>query len=133
MYMLDTNILIYAMRHPQSSVCDRLIEHAAADLCVSSITYAELELGVLRSSNPLRNRQALIATLAGVEIVEFGARDAICFAEIKDGLMRAGTVIEDMDILIGAHAMATGCTLVTNNKKHFVRIAGLEIEDWVER
>lgn len=133
MYMLDTNILVYAMRHPNSSLCTRLIEHAAADICISSITYAELELGVLRSSNPLKNRQALIATLAGVDIRDFGTGEAEAFARIKSELMRAGTVIEDMDMLIGAHALASGCTLVTNNTRHFERIEGLEIEDWVER
>ncbi len=133
MYMLDTNVLIYAMRHPDDQICDRLIEHAAADLCVSAITYAELELGILRSSNPLRNRQALIATLAGVEIVDFDTKAAVEFARIKDALMRCGTVIEDMDMLIGAHAVALGCTLVTNNTKHFARIEGLNLEDWLER
>ena len=133
MYMLDTNILIYAMRHPNDVICDRLIEHSAEDICISSITYAELELGVLRSSNPLRNRQALISTLVGVEILEFGVKEAACFAEIKAALMLAGTVVEDMDILIAAHAKATGCRLVTNNIRHFSRIDGLEIEDWVTR
>lgn len=133
MYMLDTNIMVYAMRHPTHPLCDKLIDHAAADICISSITYAELELGVLRSSNPLRNRQALIAALAGVEIMEFGAKEAEAFAKIKDGLMRSGTMIEDMDILIGAHAMSEGYILVTNNTKHFRRINGLIIEDWLER
>ncbi|MBR0368573.1 MAG: type II toxin-antitoxin system VapC family toxin [Clostridia bacterium] len=133
MYMLDTNILIYAMRHPEDQICERLIEHAAADLCVSAMTYAELELGVLRSSNPLRNRQALIAALSGMEIVDFGAKEAAVFARIKDALMRSGALIEDMDMLIGAHAMALGCTLVTNNTKHFGRIEGLICEDWLDR
>ena len=133
MYMLDTNILIYAMRHPEDQICERLIEHAAADLCVSAMTYAELELGVLRSSNPLRNRQALIAALSGMEIVDFGAKEAAVFARIKDALMRSGALIEDMDMLIGAHAMALGCTLVTNNTKHFGRIEGLSCEDWLDR
>lgn len=133
MYMLDTNILIYAMRHPKDAICDKLIEHSAVDICISSITYAELELGVLRSSNPIRNRQALIATLVGVEILDFGVREAVIFAEIKAALMKAGIVIEDMDIMIASHAMATGCRLVTNNTRHFSRIANLEIEDWVTR
>lgn len=133
MYMLDTNILIYAMRHPDDQICERLIEHAAADLCVSAMTYAELELGVLRSSNPLRNRQALIAALSGMEIVDFGAKEAAVFARIKDALIRSGALIEDMDMLIGAHAMALGCTLVTNNTKHFGRIEGLICEDWLDR
>ena len=133
MYMLDTNILIYAMRHPNDPICDKLIEHSAVDICISSITYAELELGVLRSTNPLRNRQALITSLVGMDILDFGVKEASCFAQIKATLMQSGIVIEDMDILIGAHAMARGCRLVTNNVRHFSRIEGLEIEDWITR
>lgn len=41
--------------------------------------------------------------------------------------------IEDMDILIGAHARSLGYTLVTDNEKHMGRIEGLAIENWVER
>ena len=52
---------------------------------------------------------------------------------IKDALLRAGTPIEDMDILIGAHARACSFTLVTDNQKHMNRIDGLKIENWIDR
>jgi tRNA(fMet)-specific endonuclease VapC len=55
------------------------------------------------------------------------------FARIKNTLLRSGTPIEDMDILIGAHARACGFTLVTDNEKHFKRIEGLRTENWIER
>ena len=92
-----------------------------------------LELGILRSSDPLRNRQALMAVLAGMDIVFFDNSAASEFAIIKDALLRAGRPIEDMDILIGAHARSLGYTLVTDNEKHMGRIEGLAIENWVER
>ena len=133
MYMLDTNILIYAMRHPRDRIVDRLIEHAGDDIAISAITLPELVLGVLRSSNPLRNRQALMAVLAGVDVVFFDNSAASEFAIIKDALLRAGMPIEDMDILIGAHAKSLGYTLVTDNERHMGRIEDLAIENWVER
>jgi len=133
MYMLDTNILIYAMRHPHDALVDKLIDHAGNDICISTITLAELELGVLRSSDPLRNRKALMAVLAGVDILFFDNVAATEFAKIKDALLRTGTPIEDMDILIGAHARSCGFTLVTDNEKHMKRIEGLRIENWIDR
>ena len=133
MYMLDTNILIYAMRHPHDKLVDKLIEHAGEDIGISTITLAELELGVLRSSNPLKNRQALMAALSGIDILFFDNAAASDYADIKATLLRAGTPIEDMDILIGAHARSQGCVLVTDNEKHLGKIADLIIENWIER
>ncbi len=133
MYMLDTNILIYAMRHPQDRLVDKLIDHAGEDICISTITLAELELGVLRSSNPLKNRQALLAVLSGIDILFFDNVAAQEYAIVKDSLMKIGQLIEDMDILIGAHAKSLGYTLVTDNIKHLARIEGLKTENWIER
>lgn len=133
MYMLDTNILIYAMRHPQDQVVDKIIDHAGVDICISAITLAELELGILRSADPLKNRQALIAALSGIDILFFDNSAAAAYAVIKNQLMQAGTIIEDMDILIAAHAFSLGYTIVTDNTRHFSRIDGLSIENWINR
>jgi tRNA(fMet)-specific endonuclease VapC len=117
--MLDTNILIYAIRHPQDQVVDKIIDHAGVDICISTITLAELELGILRSADPLKNRQALIAALSGIDILFFDNSAAAAYAVIKNQLMQAGIIIEDMDILIAAHASSLGYTIVTDNTKHF--------------
>ena len=133
MYMLDTNILIYAMRHPNDQVVDKILDHAGVDICISAITLAELELGILRSADPLKNRQYLIAALSGINILYFDNSAATAYAEIKSELMKSGTLIEDMDILIAAHAYSLGYTVVTDNLKHFSRIDGLQIENWISR
>ena len=125
MYMLDTNILVYAMRHPQSDLCSRLVDHGTMDLCISSIVYAELKTGVIRSSDPEKNDMALSSVLSGIAVIDFDARAASEYAIIKNDLYSAGTPIEDMDMLIGTHARALGYTLVTDNIKHFGRIKGL--------
>jgi tRNA(fMet)-specific endonuclease VapC len=36
-----------------------------------------------------------------------------------------------MDTMIAAHAKALGATLVTNNVKHFHKVKGLSVENWV--
>ena len=41
-YMLDTNICIYAIKHKPEQAFKRLQEHDPSEICISSVTYAEL-------------------------------------------------------------------------------------------
>ena len=42
MYMLNTNILVRAIRHPEDPICSRIYQEYGGNLCISSITYADL-------------------------------------------------------------------------------------------
>ena len=59
MYMLDTNILVSAIRQKDHPVRYRLANCSDGDLCISSITYAELVYGAKHSSNYEKNIQAV--------------------------------------------------------------------------
>lgn len=52
-------------------------------------------------------------------------------ANIYADLRRRGDLIPDADILIAGIALAGGYTLVTQNVKHFGRIDGLQVENWL--
>ena len=82
MYMLDTNILVYAIRHPKDGVHEIIKRHIFADLCISAITLGELEYGVQKSANPQRNRLALMEVLSGIEILDFDSAAAVHFGDI---------------------------------------------------
>ena len=131
-YMLDTNICIYVIKHKPESVFRKLKKIKPEDVCISSITYAELAYGVEKSAQPERNRLALSMMLSSIEIVAFDDAAADEYGEIRAGLERKGTPIGSLDILIAAHARSLGCTLVTNNTKEFCRVEGLEIVNWVK-
>ena len=131
-YMLDTNICIYVIKHKSESVFRKLKKIKPEDVCISSITYAELAYGVEKSAQPERNRLALSMMLSSIEIVAFDDAAADEYGEIRAGLERKGTPIGSLDILIAAHARSLGCTLVTNNTKEFCRVEGLEIVNWVK-
>ena len=66
-YMLDTNIVAFAKNNRPEIVLERMGQFEPGDLCVSSITLAELEYGVFNSSNPDRNQLALTLFLASIE------------------------------------------------------------------
>ena len=133
MYMLDTNILIYAMKHPRDKIVEMLLAHTAVDICISTVTYAELLMGVEKSAYSEKNRALLTRFLFGVEILDFDQEAAQHYANIKATLQKQGTPVDDLDLMIAGHARSLGYTLVTNNRKHFDRIEGIRIEDWIVR
>jgi len=47
-------------------------------------------------------------------------------------LEKRGETIGSNDLLIAAHALSLGWTLVTNNEREFSRVKGLKMENWVE-
>ena len=128
-YMLDTNTCIYAMKK-QGKVLSRLMRHDPEDICISSITYAELCYGVDKSNYPDKNRLALMMFLSEISIKPFDTSAAEEYGTIRSALERAGLPIGPLDMLIASHAKALGAVIVTNNMKEFKRIKGLKMEDW---
>ena len=131
-YMLDTNICIYVIQKASMAVLERLRKVGVPNVGVSSITLSELEYGVEKSLAKKRNRIALASFLGPLEIAPYDEVAARAYGSIRCGLERAGTPIGSLDVLIGAHALSLGLTLVTNNEREFRRIPGLKIENWAK-
>jgi tRNA(fMet)-specific endonuclease VapC len=131
-YMLDTNICIFAMKQKPEKVLQRFKQELNSGICISSITLAELEYGMKRSSDPARNEQALLRFLAPLTVLPFGSAAASVYGEIRADLQSKGTPIGPLDMLIAGHAKAEELVLVTNNVREFERVPGLEIENWAE-
>ena len=131
-YMLDTNICIYAIKHKPEKVFQKLQEVEPEDVCVSSVTYAELVHGVEKSVAVEKNRLALSMLLANIEILDFDVDSADCYGKIRADLEKKGTPIGPLDMMIAGHAQSIGYTVVTNNVKEFSRVSNLKIENWAE-
>ena len=131
-YMLDTNICIYAMKNKPEKVRRRLREELDNGVCISSITLAELEYGMKHSSNPAKNEQALLRFLVPFSVLPFGSTAAAEYGEIRAYLQSQGTPIGPLDMLIAGYARAEKMILVTNNVREFERVPGLELENWAE-
>ena len=131
-YMLDTNIYIYAIKYKPEKVLQKLKEVEPEDVCVSSVTYAELVHGVEKSAAVEKNRLALFMLLANIEILDFDVDAADCYGKIRADLEKKGTPIGPLDMMIAGHAQSLGYTVVTNNVKEFSRVSNLKIENWAE-
>lgn len=131
-YMLDTNICIYAIKHKPEQVFLKLQEHDPSEVCISSVTYAELVHGVEKSQSTEKNRVALALLLANIEIMDFDSSAAESYGKIRADLEKAGKPIGPLDMMIAGHAKSLGYTVVTNNTKEFMRVNGLKLENWAE-
>lgn len=130
-YMLDTNICIYVIKNKPEQVIRQLKQHDPSDVCVSSVTYAELLYGVEKSQSVERNRLALTMLLSNIEIFHFDTYACEHYAKIRADLERRGAPIGPLDMMIAGHARSLNATLVTNNTKEFCRVDDLQLENWV--
>jgi tRNA(fMet)-specific endonuclease VapC len=129
-YLLDTNICIFAIKNKSVRLLNRLKEKTKVGLYVSAVTVAELEYGCANSQKVDKNRLAMLKFLSVLNILPFGDSDAVKYGQLRAELKRRGELIGPIDMLLAAQALANELIFVTNNTDEFKRVAGLKIEDW---
>lgn len=128
--MLDTNTCIYIIKNKPPKVLKRFISHSVGDIGISSITLAELRYGVAKSQHVQKNKEALEEFILPLEIADFDENAAKSYGTVRAALEKAGRPVGAMDLLIGAHALCLGVTLVTSNTREFRQIKNLSVVDW---
>ncbi|MBX3172727.1 MAG: type II toxin-antitoxin system VapC family toxin [Candidatus Eremiobacteraeota bacterium] len=96
---------------------------------------AEIAFGLSKMPESKRKRsleQRFLAILKNVGRVEWTDSVSEQFGQIKAGLEARGTLLEDFDVAISAHALAHGHILVSENLRHLARIPDLQLESWAE-
>jgi tRNA(fMet)-specific endonuclease VapC len=129
-YLLDTNICIYYIKGLYN-LKSKFADIGPENCFISEITLAELKFGVAKSQSKEKNQNALENFLSGIQILPvFPALDI--YASEKARLQKAGKIIDEFDLLIGATAVSFDLTLVTNNTSHFIRLSDIKLDDWTE-
>ncbi len=131
MFLLDTNICIYAMKNSFPSLTDKLFSIHPDEIVVSSITVSELEYGASKSRWKEETRFRMRLFLSAFQTIPFSQEDALVCGRIRALLASAGTPIGPYDLMIAAQALQRNLTVVTHNTKEFERVPGLLLEDWV--
>lgn len=131
MYMLDTNICIYIKKNKPPQVLEKLQSLNASQVCMSSITYAELFYGAIKSQYPIKNIEQIISLKAVIPILSFDEAAAEKYGEIRSDLEKQGLIIGSNDFLIAAHALSQNHILVSNNLREFNRVKNLQTENWI--
>lgn len=132
--MLDTCTCIDAIKgKPNSHNLIRKIQTLKiGELCVSAITVAELMVGVEKSSDSSKNLRIVQEFLSPIELLDWPQLASETYGAIRADLEIKGTPIGSNDLLIAAHALYSGVTLITNNTKEFNRVESLRVENWLK-
>lgn len=129
-FLLDTNILSDLVRHPRGKISDHISEVGEADVCTSIVVAAELRYGANKKNSPRLTAQ-LEAVLGAIEVLALEVPVDVAYGVIRASLERKGQPIGANDLLIAAHTLALGLTVVTDNEREFSRIEGLRVENWL--
>jgi len=130
-YLLDTNTVSYIAKGRSPAARGRLQALGEGEMvCISSITEAELRYGLAKRPEARQLRKAIEGLLFRLRILAWGSKEAAAYGELRAKLEAAGITLSELDLQIGAHALAIGAVLVTNDKA-FLRINELDkIENW---
>jgi tRNA(fMet)-specific endonuclease VapC len=129
-YMLDTNIISDLIRNPQGKAAKRIAKVGENNICTSIIVAAELRYGCAKSRSK-RLFKAVEDLLGEIRVLPLDVPVDAEYGAIRAELEAGGTPIGSNDLLIAAHANATGSTIVTGNADEFRRIRGLKVENWL--
>ena len=130
LYMLDTRIASAVIRQ-QVDLDARLEQLQRSDWCISVVTRAELNFGVLRRPAATKLARLVAGFLDVARCLPFDDAAADEFARLRTALESLGFGIGMADEMIAAHALATGAVMVTDNLRHFERVPRLRVENWL--
>ena len=128
--MLDTNIISDLIRNPQGRAAKRIAKVGEDNICTSIIVAAQLRYRCAKSGSS-RLLKAVEDLLGEINVLPFDVPADAEYGGIRSELEAAGKPIGGNDLLIAAHAYATGATIVTANADEFQRIRGLSVENWL--
>lgn len=135
-YLLDTYVLIEFMCGTPSIV-SKILQTGFDKCCMSTISLHELYYGAYnakkKSEKCFREEIARIEKLLTKLTVLPLETNGVIYGKIKYTLERKGLIIDEFDMVIAGHAISEGLTVVTDNLKHFNRVPGLKVENWMER
>lgn len=129
LYMLDTNTVSYILKS-HDKVVKKLVSIPIEQVCISSITTAELLRGVAKKPGSTHLTELVSEFLLRVETLDWGIQEAHSYAQLKTELATQGKSLGNMDMLIAAHAHATQTILVTSDKAFRCLEGQVQLQNW---
>jgi len=129
LYLLDTNTVSYYIADNPHEVRKRLDRVGSPSTAVSTVTEAELRYGVARNPGALRRRESVESFLDNTVILPWDSAAARNYGQLRAHQERKGLPLSVEDMMIAAHALSQGLTLVTPDSV-FSFVDGLKTEDW---
>ncbi len=133
MYLFDTDIITNVLKkQPSQCLLERLALIPKHQQHISTVTVSEIVYGAMKSSRPayhLNNLEQIL--LPSVNVVSFDSKAACVCGRLRAELEKKGQPLDLADIEIASIAIAEDLILITGNIRHFGRIEGLRLENWL--
>jgi tRNA(fMet)-specific endonuclease VapC len=131
-YLVDTNIMGYFVRNSSAALQKRMLAALKKqEVAISAITRAETRFGQALLQPDDKRRRIIDLLLNELPVLPWTLDAADRYGEIAAHLQQTGQPLGEMDTQITAHALALGLPLITHNTRHFKRVPGLRLEDWM--
>jgi tRNA(fMet)-specific endonuclease VapC len=131
LYLLDTGTCVTLLRRNSPSLLKRLQSINPIRLAMSIVTWTELQYGVQASNRVEENRAAVALLGQHIKSLDWNHEAAMHYAHVRHALKTKGKLIGSNDLMIAAHALSLGATVVTNNTREFKRVPQLSLENWI--
>ena len=131
-FLLDTNACIDYLTARYQKVVARIQASSPEELFLSAVVVAELRYGADHSARRRTNHARIDALIEEIEPLHFDLRAAATYGRVRARLEAGGTPIGPNDMLIAAHALSRGLTVITDNTADFGRVKGLKVDNWRE-
>jgi tRNA(fMet)-specific endonuclease VapC len=129
LYLLDTNAVSMAV-HRRSSALDRRMDRIGVDaIAISSITYGEIVYGLEWKAEARRLARSMGDFLREIMVLPWTEATGDLYGKLRADMRHSGISLQPLDLLIAAHALEAGATLVTSDAA-FRHVPGLTVEDW---
>ena len=132
-YLLDTCVVeaLLKAESGHENIRDRIAAAPQGSLAISALTAVEIWTGITGAREPRAKRVAFEACLKLMRVAAFDAAAARQAFAIRRYLRQTGQQIGRTDPLIAAQAIAMDAVCVTDNLRHFLRVPGLVVENWL--
>lgn len=132
-FCLDTDIISAVLKPAPSLHLVRRLAATPADCqFTTSITVAELVYGAARRRNPRLSERIEQVIAEGGVVLPFDEAAAHVYGSLRLTLEQRGEPLAEPDLRIASIALAYELTMVTGNVRHFGRVPGLAVENWLK-
>ena len=131
-YLLDTNIIIYALKGQFPALPRHFANTASQSILIPAVVMAEIEYGARKSYDYEKTIAKYRRFTDVFKKIPFSEKAALFYGQIRRDLEKQGLSIGPNDLMIAATAMAEDGILITKNTREFLRIPDLRIQDWTE-
>lgn len=132
MYCFDTDTLSAVIRRdPPLHLIRRLAQVPPAEQATTTVTLGELLYGAAKRDSERLTRQVRAVVASATIILPFDSEAAQIYGPLRARLEREGRRLDEPDLRIASIAISRGLTVVTGNVRHFARVPGLAVENWL--